>query len=247
MPDMYPPERLCQYLYYTDVVIDGGHIRASLVQDSWKLFQLKARNYQTVEGGIGFDYRYIARVKIYAARRELHQLAKHNLEHYGLLNVITKPNELNATVESLKPIIEALKDVQDNDPEKQTVIAIGSLTYKPEGFQLEYRQIIECVVNTFNADAVIAVSSVSTMESNEECYAAPPNVLSSPAREFPSLETHWPLVRANATYANRRTLVGLSFEMGTMLYVLESDVVSPQGGAYAKCTSFGITSRDAVS
>ncbi|KAH7972175.1 hypothetical protein HPB52_008589 [Rhipicephalus sanguineus] len=140
----------------------------------------------------------------------------------------------------------ALKDVQDNDPDKKTVIAIGSLTYKPVGFELEYKQIIENVVNNFNADTVIAISSVSTMESNEECYAVPPNVLSSPSPEFPSLETHWPLVSANATYASDKTLVGLSFEMGTLLYILESEAVSLHVGAYAKCTDFGMTSREAI-
>ncbi|KAL1435025.1 hypothetical protein MTO96_001574 [Rhipicephalus appendiculatus] len=188
MPNMYPPERLCQYLYYADVVIVGGQLRASLVQDSWKLFKMKARTYRTVKGGHRF------RLPIHCPSEDIRRSAgtqsvgqEKNLKHYGLLNVITKPDELNATVESMKPIIEALKDVQDNDPDKQTVIAIGSLTYKPEGFELEYRQIIEHVVNTFNADAVIAISSVSTMESNDDCYAAPPNVLSSPATEFPSL------------------------------------------------------------
>ncbi|KAL1435024.1 hypothetical protein MTO96_001573 [Rhipicephalus appendiculatus] len=34
--------------------------------------------------------------------------------------------------------------------------------------------------------------------------------------------------------------------MGTMLYVLESEAFSPQGAAYAKCTDFGMTSRDAI-
>ncbi|KAL3213946.1 hypothetical protein MRX96_007345 [Rhipicephalus microplus] len=246
MSSMYPPEGLCQYLYYTDVVIVRDQIRASLVQDSWKLFQVKARTYQYVKGGIGFDYRYITRAKIYSARRELLHLAQQNLKHYGLLNVVTKPDELNATVESMKPIIEALKDVQDNNHDKQTVIAIGSLTYKPEGFQLLYRQIIENVVNTFNADAVIAISSVSTMESSDDCYAVPPNVLRSPAPQFPSLETHWPLVRDNTTHARSRTLLGLSFEMGTMFYVLKREVVRPLAGAYANCTGFGMTSRDAV-
>ncbi|KAH8028216.1 hypothetical protein HPB51_014171 [Rhipicephalus microplus] len=156
MSSMYPPEGLCQYLYYTDVVIVRDQIRASLVQDSWKLFQVKARTYQYVKGGIGFDYR------------------------------------------------------------------------------------------TFNADAVIAISSVSTMESSDDCYAVPPNVLRSPAPQFPSLETHWPLVRDNTTHARSRTLLGLSFEMGTMFYVLKREVVRPLAGAYANCTGFGMTSRDAV-
>ncbi|KAL3213944.1 hypothetical protein MRX96_007344 [Rhipicephalus microplus] len=243
---MYPPEGPCQYLYYTDVVIVGGAIRASLVQDSWRLFQAKASTYKKVKAGIAFDYRYISRVKIYSALPELQRLARQRMEHYGLLNVITEPDELNATVEAMRPVLKALKEIQSNDPNRKTVIAIGSLNYKSGGFDREYKQIIKNVVNTFNADAVIAISSVSAMESTDNCSAVPPNVLSSQSPDFPSLETHWPLVRSNAKYASGKTLVGLSFEMGTLLYVLESEAVSPRDAAYAKCKDFGITSRDAI-
>ncbi|KAH6926047.1 hypothetical protein HPB50_013453 [Hyalomma asiaticum] len=245
MPNMYPPEGLCQYLYYTDVVIVDGEIRASLIQNSWQLFQMKATTYQTIKAGIAFDYRYISLVKIYGVRQELDRLAQQNIQNYGLLNVITKPGELNATVEALKPVIEAFKDVQGDDADKRTVIAIGSLSYE-YAFMNEYKEIFENVVNTFNADAVVAISSVSTMESSDTCFAAPPNVLVSPTPKFPSFETHWPLVRANATYASMKPLVGLSFEMATMFYVLEDEAPSLNEGAYAKCKGFGMTSRDAI-
>ncbi|XP_054923124.1 uncharacterized protein [Dermacentor andersoni] len=84
------------------------------------------------------------------------------------------------------------------------------------------------------------------MENEANCYAAPPTVFTSPMRRFPSLETHWPLIRSNATYTRGTTLVGVSFEMGTMIYVLEKDAPDLNGSAYAKCTSVGMTSRDAI-
>ncbi|KAL3198911.1 hypothetical protein MRX96_001490 [Rhipicephalus microplus] len=58
--------------------------------------------------------------------------------------------------------------------------------------------------------------------------------------------THWPLVRANETYADGKMLRGLSFELGTLVYVLKEGVKSLRAGAYARCTDFGMTSRDAI-
>ncbi|KAL1470121.1 hypothetical protein MTO96_040646, partial [Rhipicephalus appendiculatus] len=83
------------------------------------------------------------------------------------------------------------------------------------------------------------------MEDEAGCYAAPPNVFKAARSKFPSLETHWPLVRANESYADGKMLRGLSFEMGTLIYVLESDVGSVRASAYARCIDFGVTSRDA--
>ncbi|KAL1468115.1 hypothetical protein MTO96_041687 [Rhipicephalus appendiculatus] len=198
---MYPPEAICQYLYYTDVVIVDGKIRASLERNSWKLFQMMARTSKKTKFGIAFDHWHIT------------------------------------------PQLE-LKTIQGSDADKRTVIAIGSYDYT--GFIDKYKNIFANVLNTFKVDAVIAISSVSSMEDKASCYAAPPTVVSSPQPRFPSLETHWPLVSAKAKYANAEKLRGLSFEMGTLLYVLEKDAASLNDSAYAKCLDFGMTTRDVL-
>ncbi|KAL1486255.1 hypothetical protein MTO96_031464 [Rhipicephalus appendiculatus] len=41
-------------------------------------------------------------------------------------------------------------------------------------------------------------------------------------------------------------LRGLSFEMGSLIYVLEADATSLVHSAYTKCTDFAITSRDVI-
>ncbi|KAH7956745.1 hypothetical protein HPB52_012361 [Rhipicephalus sanguineus] len=160
---MYPNDDICQYLYYTDVVIVDGKIRPSLERNSWNQFQIMAKAYSKVKSGIAFDHWHVTPQLVHNAKVELDKLARNKIGSYGLLNVIRKPNELKDVVQAMKPVIE---------------------------------------------------------------------------------ETHWPLVNANATYANAETLRGLSFEMGTLIYVLEKDAASLRDGAYAKCVDFGMTTRD---
>ncbi|XP_070389657.1 uncharacterized protein [Dermacentor albipictus] len=243
---MYPPEGLCTYLFYTDVVIVDAKIVAAAERNSWNLFQTKAKKYNTVKSGIAFDHRYISTNLISEAMGELTMLATNKIASYGLLNIITKPSVLHQTVLAVRPAIEALKNIQGRDPGKTTVIAIGSYDYSGSGFMAKYKDIFAEVVGTFKADIVIAISSVGSMENEANCYAAPPNVLISPILRFPSMESHWPLVRHNATYANGETLVGLSFEMGALIYVLTQDAKSLNDSAYASCTEAGMTSQDAI-
>ncbi|XP_075744353.1 uncharacterized protein LOC142803136 [Rhipicephalus microplus] len=180
------------------------------------------------------------------AKNELDELARNKIGSYGLLNVIRKPSELKDVVQAMKPVIEVLKELQGSDDDRRTVIAIGSYDYGDLGFLNTYRDIFKDIIDTFKADAAIAISSVSSMEDQAGCYAAPPNVFKSNRSKFPSLATHWPLVRFNETYADGKMLRGLSFEMGTLVYVLQEGVRSLRAAAYARCTDFIMTSRDAI-
>ncbi|KAL3198914.1 hypothetical protein MRX96_001492 [Rhipicephalus microplus] len=184
---MYPNDDLCQYLYYTDVVIVDGKIRPSSERNSWKLFQIKARSYTKVQSGIAFDHWQITPELVRNAKNELDELARNKIGSYGLLNVIRKPSELKDVVQAMKPVIEVLKELQGSDDDRRTVIAIGSYDYGGLGFLNTYRDIFKDIIDTFKADAAIAISSVSSMEDQAGCYAAPPNVFKSSRSKFPSL------------------------------------------------------------
>ncbi|KAL3198904.1 hypothetical protein MRX96_001484 [Rhipicephalus microplus] len=243
---MYPPDGLCQYLFYNDVVIVDGAILASNDRNSWRLFQKKAKQYKKTKSGIAFDHRYITSQLLSDATQQLKMLENGKINNYGLLNIIQKPDELRAAVVAMKPVVEKLKEMQGGDPGKKTVVALGSYDYSPMGFMKTYKEIFTDVVNNFKADAVIAISSVSSMEDDSTCYAAPPNVVKSPMPRFPSLATHWPLVSKNTSYINGEILLGLSFEMGTLVYVLQQNARNLNSSAFAKCKDYGMTTRDAI-
>ncbi|KAH7959326.1 hypothetical protein HPB49_010289 [Dermacentor silvarum] len=105
--NMYPPEGICTYLFYTDVVIVDSKIVPSRERNSWKMFKMKAKSYKAVKSGIAFDHRYIRPNLISQAMGELTMLAGNNIASYGLLNIIGKPDELHQTVLATKPVMEA--------------------------------------------------------------------------------------------------------------------------------------------
>ncbi|KAL3209987.1 hypothetical protein MRX96_037532 [Rhipicephalus microplus] len=227
---MYPNDHICQYLYYSDVIIVDGKIRPSFERNSWIQFQRKAKAYVKVKSGIAFDHWYITPQLVQSAVDDLNMLARNKIGSYGLLNIIRRPKELKNIVQAMKPVIEALKDLQGSEADRRTVIAIGSYDYRD--FMKTYKEIIRDVINTFKADAVIAISSVSSMEDEAGCFAVPPNVLRAQKSKFPSLETHWPLVRGNETYAQGKMLRGLSFEMGSLIYILDVEAASLRASPY---------------
>ncbi|KAH7959865.1 hypothetical protein HPB49_014428 [Dermacentor silvarum] len=144
--NMYPPEGVCQYLFYVDVVIVDSKIVASLEQSSWNQFQMKAMVYKRVKSGIALDYRYTTSKLISDAEEDLNRLALNKIGSYGLLNIITKPSDLQRAVRAMKPVVAALKKIQGSDPVTRTVIAIGSYDYSGSGFMTQYKKIFEFVV-----------------------------------------------------------------------------------------------------
>ncbi|XP_054928133.1 uncharacterized protein [Dermacentor andersoni] len=100
--------------------------------------------------------------------------------------------------------------------------------------------------NSFAVDTVIAIASVISAESRESCRAVPPNILQSSADEKnPSLAKLWYLLKRNATNKQTTTL-GLSFEMGTLMYELTSDHNDLASAVNAKCNGTSLTSREAL-
>ncbi|KAH7956197.1 hypothetical protein HPB52_007000 [Rhipicephalus sanguineus] len=144
---MYPPDGVCQYLFYTDVVIVDGAIRASREQNSWKFFQMNAKRYKKMKSGIAFDHRYTTSKLLSDATQQLKTLANEKKIHsYGLLNIIRKPGDLRGVMRSMQPVVETLKQMQGSDPEKRTVVAMGSYDYSTSSFMNMYKKIFADVV-----------------------------------------------------------------------------------------------------
>ncbi|XP_075730753.1 uncharacterized protein LOC142774250 [Rhipicephalus microplus] len=56
---MVPPDGLCNYIYYTNVVPIKGDLFAVEINRSWEVFKETLATYQTTSGGIGFDVRLV--------------------------------------------------------------------------------------------------------------------------------------------------------------------------------------------
>ncbi|XP_054928243.1 uncharacterized protein [Dermacentor andersoni] len=239
---MYPPDRMCTYLYYTHVIIDGNNIYGAKMQSSWLSYKYRALTYRNVKMGVSFDHRYITADKINIAASALAKLSDSNIRHFGVLNVVGKAGDILQAVESMKPVFEEIKK---NHNGSHNVIAIGMHDYSPPSM-VSFQQAVKLAVDSFAVDTVIAIASVSAAESRESCRAVPPNVLSSsPQAKQPSLVKLWHLLKRNATDRQETTL-GLSFEMGTLIYELTSDYNNLASAIYSKCNGTSLTSREAL-
>ncbi|XP_049527440.1 uncharacterized protein LOC125947120 [Dermacentor silvarum] len=163
--NMYPPDGLCNYLFYAHALVSNGSVLAVEVDASWQQFKAHVKTYTMTQGGISFD-----------ARKTM-------------------------------------------------------------------------------ADTVIAISSTGWIENEQNCYSAPTSVLDSmrlqdPARtiakSYPDLKTHAALVAANVMYNKNTTRLGLSLEMGTLLYVLNATEMNIKKKSYRPCKQFYLTQADTV-
>ncbi|XP_065292754.1 uncharacterized protein [Dermacentor albipictus] len=240
---MYPPDRMCTYLYYTHVVILGDRIHAAKVENSWSSFKYEPLKYGNVDMGASFDYRYVTVDKIRGATRAMTELYGYNrIRNFGVLNVVAKAGDILKAVQSMKPVFD---EIFKHFNGSHNVIAIGVRDYSSPSM-VSFEQAVKLALDSLAVDTVIAISSAISAESRADCRAVPPNILYSSAEDKnPSLVKLWPLLKRNATDKQTTTL-GLSFEMGTLIYELTSDQNDLASAINAKCYRGSLTGREAL-
>lgn len=125
-------------------------------------------------------------------------------------------------------------------------MAIGLYDYSEGDAWKAYKDVVKEVADTYKADTVIAISSAGPMRSESECYAVPPTALYSPNPKFIGLMNQSELVAPGYPYQNSLAVVGLSLELGTLLYVLRKDAQAEQDIPYSPCIDASMTSFDGI-
>lgn len=256
MPNMLPPDGLCPYLFYCDVVAFGGALQGVKTMISWEVFKTVIQNHTVTEGGISFDARYVnpEHLEGIKLQNELATMSQQNIKHYGILNMVTDPRNLVAYVSKAKLLIDKFKDLQGHDPSRKAMIAFGVLDYSgPDVWDL-YSSQFRVTVERSNADTVIALSSTGSPPGQGKCVSVPPTLFDTEkladefkgrSRPFPNLKRHATLVAADARYSRSNVKLGLSFEMGTLVYVMEKEQ-QLEHVIYAKCRQGYVTNADVV-
>ncbi|XP_075722271.1 uncharacterized protein LOC142765357 [Rhipicephalus microplus] len=255
---MYPPDGLCNYLFYTHVIVFNKTELAGVeVNASWTLFKKQIAARTKTAGGASFDAKYVTAQAFddQGLKKHLAKLASANVKNYGILNMVTSVKNWDDFMNRARGTIAKLKAIQGNDSKRKIVMAIGLFDYNEPNAWDKYRKGFQDAVESTMADTVIAISSMSMMETSETCYAAPTSVLDSsrlqdPARtiakSYPDLKTHAALISANTMYNKNGTRLGLSFEMGTLYYKLNETTDSLENRPYHPCERFYLTSIDVV-
>ncbi|XP_049527478.1 uncharacterized protein LOC125947145 [Dermacentor silvarum] len=247
---------LCPYLFYCDVVAFGGTLQGVKTMISWEVFKTVIQNHTVTEGGISFDARYVnpEHLEGIKLQNELATMSQQNIKHYGILNMVTDPRNLVAYVSKAKLLIDKFKDLQGHDPNRKAMIAFGVLDYSgPDVWDL-YSSQFRVTVERSNADTVIALSSTGSPPGQGKCVSVPPALFDTEkladefkgrSRPFPNLKRHATLVAADARYSRSNVKLGLSFEMGTLVYVMEKEQ-QLEHVIYAKCRQGYVTNADVV-
>nr|XP_037275852.1 uncharacterized protein LOC119168558 [Rhipicephalus microplus] len=255
---MYPPDGLCDYLFYTHVIVfNKTELVGVEVNASWTLFKKEIAARSMTAGGVSFDFKYVTAQAFddQAMKKHLDKLASANIKNYGILNMVTSVKTWDDSMNRARGTIAKLKEIQGDDSNRKIVIALGLFDYNEPNAWDKYRKGFRDAVENTMADTVIAISSMSMVESSDTCYAAPTSVLDSsrlqdPARttakSYPDLKTHAALVSANVMYNKNSTRLGLSFEMGALFYSLNETTDSLEKRAYHPCERFYLTGLDIV-
>nr|XP_050037129.2 uncharacterized protein LOC126533959 [Dermacentor andersoni] len=252
-PYMYPPDDLCNYVFYTDVVVVKNSLYGIEADASWKQFKKHMKTYTVTQGGISFDVRYLVPQKMdhKVLQRELTNLAADNIKHYGVLKLLGRLTTLDTYMSNAIRVLEILRASQTINA--RIVMAIGLYDYAEPNAWERYRSEITKAVEQTKADTVIAISSTGWIENVKKCFSAPTSMfdykrLTDPQRtaamSYPDLNTQGYL--ATLRYTKNTTRLGLSLEMGTLLYVLNGTKSDIDKRAYHQCKNFYLTQLDTV-
>ncbi|KAL1447907.1 hypothetical protein MTO96_044186, partial [Rhipicephalus appendiculatus] len=126
---MYPPDKYCDYLFYTNVVTSYTRIFPEKDPGSWYVFLRTVQDYRLMQLGISFSLQNVTPTDLDDAAPDLDYLRRQGIRHYGLLTVLAFPKEFDFTISSTKAIIKRLKEIQGGDRTAKTVLAFGSYDY----------------------------------------------------------------------------------------------------------------------
>ncbi|KAK8786562.1 hypothetical protein V5799_023658, partial [Amblyomma americanum] len=240
---MYPPDRYCDYLFYTEVVVSGQTLQASRVEASWQMFQQVARSYSRVKPGVAFDYGRTSVQSIQDASGSLASLQQNNIRHYAILNAFVR----NARQEypNLLQTIYAMKTLQGGDQTRKTVLAVGLHDYSVQN-GVSFLRTLTTLLSVPLADIVIAISSSGRLQSGADCIAAPPVSFKSRNPRFPSVRDLTVVARTGAAYNSSLAIAGLSYQLGAIIYQLSSDAPDVASIPYAQCVQSNVTSMDVM-
>nr|XP_054928721.1 uncharacterized protein LOC126534210 [Dermacentor andersoni] len=245
----YPSPAICSYVFYTHVLVSGGKLRGSESGEGLQDFvrSLREDEFSGYPGGVSFDARYLNATSLDhgAVKLELEELAAHNIRHYGILNIISVPSYMPTLVTTVGAVVTKLRQLQGGDRSAHLVLASGIWNYNQSGAWAVYQEQFGVMAN-YDVDIVISISSVRTMPLHERCQVAPTTVWNTTSAAYPGFDKHATLLLNSTTYPRPDLYVGLSFEMGVLLYQLKDPSTPRERVPYAPCTDFALVGYEQV-
>ncbi|KAH7971311.1 hypothetical protein HPB49_021338 [Dermacentor silvarum] len=258
---MYPPDGLCRYLFYCNVVVTNASMVGVEVSISWEVFKKQMKKFKKTSGGISFDSRYVTAASIKPVEKQLKDMARNNnIKHYGVLNMLTVPAKAHGLLKQMKVLLKKLKNIQGTRSTRKTILAMGLYDYGMNGeYYTDFSLLFKDAIESSNADTVIAISSVGWLHDPSKCECTPPSVWdvlrfgglrSILGKKYPDLKRQAALMSKQEHYNNSKVKMGLSFELATLAYNTTYDYIKQNAVDFAKmyteCNLFFTTNFDVV-
>ncbi|XP_077561566.1 uncharacterized protein LOC144177860 [Haemaphysalis longicornis] len=246
LQSMYPGDGLCDYLYYTELTVDGK-LTTAWQDKGWLMFQKMLKSMSNTAGGIAFDIHYVSPDALGqdAVVEELGKLAEQKVAHYGLLNVIAHHSGLAGLLQKAQTLLGVMKGIQANHQGGKTILAMGLHDYSDPSAWNTYKDLFKRAVEVLQVDTVIAISSSGYFDTEGDCKALPVSAITSHDSSYPSLDRVGELVKEDFEYGNKFTaVVGLSYQLGVLTYQLEQGIDDVNQIAYSKCVGRGLGDQE---
>ncbi|XP_070378484.1 uncharacterized protein [Dermacentor albipictus] len=245
----YPSPTVCSYVFFTHVLVGEGKLRASESGVGLDDFvrSLRGDDFSGYPGGVSFDARYLdpASLDDGGVKLELEKLAANNIRHRGILNVFSLASYFPTLVTTVGAAVTKLRTLMGGDRSAHIVLAAGIWNYNDTGAWNVYKTQFGVMAN-FDVNILISISSVRTMALRERCQVAPPTVWRTTRDNFPGFDKHATLLLSSTAYTRPDLYVGLSFEMGVMLYQLTDTSTPRERVPYAPCTDVVLVGYEQV-
>ncbi|KAL1420312.1 hypothetical protein MTO96_024397 [Rhipicephalus appendiculatus] len=251
---MVPMDGLCHYVYYTNMMVMKGVLTPVKVTVSWNMFKSALRKFNKTTGGVGFDVRYVSETDLQVeVGDQLNELSSGNVKHSGILNVLAPSTKLMDLFKKAKRLLSRLKILQIRDFSRKTLLALGIYNYLGANAWENLQEVFASAVDEAVADTVIAYSSVGWIERRSECFSHPPSIFNISkytgearkyARRAPDIFTVSRMMARDKRYKTN-IKIGLSFELGTLIYEMKNKSVAIDM-VNAACHALYVASLDAV-
>ncbi|XP_077523467.1 uncharacterized protein LOC144134425 [Amblyomma americanum] len=241
LPSQFPPDKICDILIFTHVIVHERKIRVVENEASLEAFRKACAPYSETTCGLSFDVRYLSQ-DIFGStevRDQMNEMKTSRINHYGIMNMYgTKDIVTNYTQLSTQ-IISTLRSIIGQDRTANKIfIGVGFFYYNSSDSWDSLRYLAENTATT-DVDIVVLITSVLSIPDRKQCITMPANALRSPNSYPPVMDKAFPTIESS--FGTPGLLVAFSLQMGVLQYAMPLAYNTPIDALYKECTAFTVT------
>lgn len=245
----YPPDGLCDILFYTSAYYEPNEdeFRGAYDTSSFDLFRTQARSSSgATDYGVSFDYQYAAdtskALRSETGQRKFKKLWDDQIYHYGILHTWDEPSVLKAPNTKLG-LIKVLKEQTDKIKGSDTVELVIGFQFKNGNDLTNLKDVADYILKTYPITVLVAISHLfKKKKSDLFSYSNGPSTWDGCARKenkkadcphlMKDIATQLKATKSvkNSTVMVSFTMAGAFWKLNSGVYVVKTNVNFNLGG-----------------